>query len=141
MAITQALCNSFKTEIIQGIHLASNDYYIALYTSTASLDKTTTTYTGVLNEVANGNGYLTTGKILTGYSVTLDGDTAILDFSPVTWSASSITARGALIYNHSLAGKNAVCVLSFGSDYSSTNGDFTVTFPVSGAATSLIRIV
>ena len=139
--ITQALCNSAKAEFIQGIHLASHNYYIALFTSSASLDKTITTYTGQGNEVANGNGYLTTGKILTGYSVTLDGDTAIVDFSPVSWTVSTITARGALIYNHSLAGKNAICVLNFVTDFTSTAGTFTVTFPASGAATSLIRIV
>lgn len=141
MAIVQALCNSYKQEIISGIHLAAHDYYIALFTNAASLSKITTAYTGLGDEVV-GVGYTVGGKLLAGFSTSLDGDTAILTFtSPVTWSLATFTARGALIYNNTLAGKNAVAVLDFGMDYTSTHGDFTVTFPVADATHGLIRIV
>jgi hypothetical protein len=144
MAITQALCLSYKQEILQGLHLSTNDYYIALYTSAATLNKSTTTYTGVLNEVSSvGTNYTTGGKLLVGFTTNLINDTAIIDFTTdPEWLASTITARGALIYNDSLAGKNAVAVLEFGGiDYTSTNGSFKITFPVAGEATALIRIV
>lgn len=139
MAITAAACNSFKQEILQGIHLAADTYKIALFTSAATLSKATTAYSAT-GEVANGNGYTTGGATLAGLSVTLDTDTAILDFTTdPTWPAASITARGALIYNSSKSNK-AVAVLDFGSDIVSTNGTFTVTLPAPAAATGLIRV-
>jgi hypothetical protein len=139
MAITAAICNSFKQEILQGVHEASDEYMIALYPSSATLSKATTAYSSS-GEVANGNGYDTGGKLLVGFSVTLDGDTAILDWTTdPSWAAATITARGALIYNSSQSNK-AVAVLDFGGDISSTAGTFTVTLPAPAAATGLIRI-
>jgi hypothetical protein len=138
MAITQALCNSYKKEALEGVHLAADTYKIALYTSTATLSKTTTVYSAT-NEVS-GTGYVAGGAALVGFAAALDGDVAILDFTtnPV-WAAATITARGALVYNSTRSNK-AVCVLDFVSDIISTNGAFTVTFPAAAAATALIRI-
>ena len=139
--IVSGICNSYKTEILQGIHLVTHDYYIALFTDSAVLSKDTTTYIGALNEVSNGNGYTTGGKLLENISIVLDNDTAILDFeTDPLWTASTITARGALIYNSSLVGKNAIGVLNFGIDYSSNNGDFKIQFPLPTDSTALLRI-
>jgi hypothetical protein len=139
MAITAAICNSFKQEILEGIHSSGDTYKLALYTSAATLSKATTAYT-TSGEVASGGGYTTGGVALTGFSVTIDTDTAILDFTTdLVWPSATITARGALIYNSSKSNK-AVAVLDFGADISSTNGNFTITFPVPTAATGLIRI-
>lgn len=140
MAITAAFCNSFKQELLAMTpHTAADVYKIALFTSAATLSAATTAYAAT-NEVANGNGYTTGGATLSGFSVTTDGTTPILDWtSDPSWPASTITARGALIYNSSRANK-ALAVLDFGSDITSTNGTFTVTLPAPTAATGLIRI-
>lgn len=140
MAITAAFCNSFKQELLAMTpHTAADTYKIALYTSAATLSKSTTAYTAT-NEVANGNGYTTGGATLSGFSVTLDSDTAILDWTTdPTWPASTITARGAVIYNSSRSNK-AVAVLDFGADIISTSDTFTVTLPAPAAATGLVRI-
>ena len=139
MAITAAICNSYKQEIMQGVHKAADTYKIALYTSAATLSASTTVYSST-NEVANGNGYTTGGATLTGFSVTIDTNTAVLDFTTdPTWPASTITARGALIYNSSQTNK-AVCVLDFGADITSTADTFTVQFPAATAAAGLVRI-
>ena len=121
MAITQALCTSFKTEILGGTHDLDTDVLkIALYTSSATLDATTTAYSST-NEVS-GTGYTAGGETVSGATITSSGTTAFVDFSDVTWSSSTITARGALIYNSSKSNK-AVAVLNFGSDKSSSNGN------------------
>jgi hypothetical protein len=137
MAITAALCNSYKQEILSGTHSSSDTYKIALYTSSATLSKATTAYSST-NEVS-GTGYSAGGATLSGFATSLDTDTAILDFTDPTWASSTITARGALIYNSSKSNK-AVAVLDFGSDITSTAGTFTVTLPAAAAATGLIRI-
>jgi hypothetical protein len=138
MAITAAICNSFKQEILQGVHEAADTYKIALYTSSATLSKDTTAYTATGE--ASGTGYTAGGEDLAGFSVSLDGDTAILDFTTnPSWADATITARGALIYNSTQANK-AVAVLDFGSDISSTAGTFTVTLPAPTSAAGLIRI-
>ena len=116
----------------------ADTFKIALYTSSATLGASTTAYSGT-NEVANGSGYTTGGNTLTLVSPSLDGTTAILDFNDSVWSAASITARGALIYNSTQSNK-AVAVLDFGADKTSTAGDFTVIFPAAAAATAIIRI-
>ena len=138
MAITAAICNSFKQELLAMTpHTAADVYKIALFTSAATLSKSTTAYAAT-NEVS-GTGYSAGGATLSGFSVTLDTDTAILDWtSDPSWAASTITARGALIYNSSRSNK-AVAVLDFGADITSTNGTFTVTFPAATAAAGLIR--
>jgi hypothetical protein len=139
-AITNALCTSFKEEALQGIHLSGATYNMALYTSAATLGAATTAYTAS-NEVANGNGYTTTGQAMSGYAHSSSGTTAWLTWSsPVRWSSATITARGALIYNATLAGKNAVAVLDFGQDYTSTNGNFDVNLPTADASNAIVRI-
>jgi hypothetical protein len=118
---------------------AADVYKIALYTSTATLSNATTAYTAT-NEVV-GTGYTATGQTLVGFTASLDTNTAILDWTTdPSWPTSTITARGALIYNSSKT-NSAIAVLDFGSDISSTNGTFTVQFPLPAAATGLIRMV
>ena len=139
MAITQAMCNSFKTELLGGTHDLDTDVIkIALYTSSATLDASTTAYS-TTNEVTGSAGYTAGGNTLSGAAITLSGSTAIVDFSDTTWSSATITARGALIYNSSKSNK-AIAVLDFGSDKSSTNGDFTIVFPAADASNAIIRI-
>jgi len=139
MAITQAMCNSFKTELLGGTHDLDTDVIkIALYTSSATLDASTTAYS-TTNEVTGSAGYTAGGNTLSGAAITLSGSTAIVDFSDTTWTSATITARGALIYNSSKSNK-AIAVLDFGSDKSSTNGDFTIVFPTADASNAIIRI-
>jgi hypothetical protein len=138
MAITQAMCNSFKTELLGGTHDLDTDVIkIALFTSSATIDASTTAYS-TTNEVV-GSGYTAGGNTLAGAAISLSGSTAIVDFSDTTWSTSTITARGALIYNSSKADR-AVAVLDFGGDKTSTSGDFTVVFPAADASNAIIRI-
>jgi hypothetical protein len=139
MAITAAFCNSYKRELLEGVHEAADTYKIALYVAAATLNKSTTTYNAA-NEVANGGGYTTGGATLAGFVAALDDDTAVLDFTTdPTWPAATITARGALIYNSTQANK-AVAVLDFGADIISTNDEFKVTFPAATAAAGTLRI-
>jgi len=139
MAISSAVCTSFKEELLGGVHDLDTDVLkIALYTSSASLDATTTVYSSV-NEVANGNGYTTGGETLAGATISSSGTTAFVDFTDVTWSSATITAAGALIYNSSQSDK-AIAVLSFGGDKTSTDGDFTVQFPTADASNAVLRL-
>jgi hypothetical protein len=115
-----------------------NTFKIALFTSTATLGASTTAYSSS-DEVANGNGYTTGGETLTSVSPTTSGTTAYVDFADVTWSASTITANGALIYNNTNSNRAAV-TLAFGSDKSSSNGDFQIIFPTANATDAIIRI-
>ena len=139
MAITQALASSFKQQLLEGIHdfsASTGDVFkIALYTSSATLDSSTTVYTS--SGESSGTGYTAGGQTLTNVGVSLSGTTAYLDFDDVTWAASSISAAGALIYNSTEANK-AVAILSFGGTYTSTNGNFTVTFPAATSSTAII---
>jgi len=140
MAITQAMCTSFKKELLEGIHdfrSGGDTYKIALFTSSASLDASTTTYS-TTNEVT-GTGYTAGGNTLTNVNPTTSGTTAFLDFADTTWSSATITAAGAVIYN-STEGDKAVAVLDFGGDKTSTNGDFTIQFPTANASDAIIRI-
>jgi hypothetical protein len=142
MAISQAMCTSFKVGILGGDFDFSSGtaqtFKIALYTSSASLDAATTAYS-TTNEVV-GTGYSAGGNTLTiSTNPTSSGTTAYLDFADTTWSAATITARGALIYLS--GGSNpAVAVLDFGSDKTSTAGDFTIQFPTADASNAIIRI-
>jgi len=155
MAITQAMTTSFKQEILQGIHNftsgsgggtttttgSGNVFKIALYTSSASLSATTTAYS-TSNEVS-GTNYIAGGNTLTNVTPTTSSTTALTDFADTTWSSSTITARGALIYNSSTTAgtaDRAIVVLDFGADKTSTSGDFTIQFPAAGASTAIIRI-
>ena len=155
MAISQAMCTSFKQEILQGIHNftsgsgggtttstgSGNAFKVALFTSSASLGAGTTAYSS--GNEASGTGYSAGGAALTNVTPTTSSTTALTDFSDVTWGSSSITARGALIYNSSTtagSANRAVLVLDFGSDKTSSSGDFTVTFPTADASSAIIRI-
>lgn len=140
MAITGGVCTSYKQDLFNGVHQPGDSYYICLVTSASTISPSTTTYTGISGEVANGNGYTTGGKALTGRNVSVDTGTVCLDFTDPVWATATITARGALIYNNTAAGKNAICVLDFGQDVSSTNDNFTVDLPAAGAGTSLLRL-
>lgn len=143
MAISQAMCTSFKVGLLNGSFNfgsgTSQVYKIALYTSSATLSAATTAYS-TSNEVT-GTGYTAGGQTLTIAAVpTSSGTTAYLDFSDVTWTSSTITARGALIYLADGATNPAVAVLDFGSDKSSTSGDFTIQFPTADASSAIIRL-
>lgn len=138
MAITQAMCTSFKTELLGGVHDIDTDTIkIALFTSSATLGAATTAYS-TTSEVV-GTGYTAGGNTLTGAAITSSGTTAIVDFDNTTWAASTITARGAMIYNASKADR-AIAILDFGSDKASTDGDFTIQFPVADASNAILRI-
>lgn len=148
MAISQAMATSFKVDLLNGIHAfgttvtrgstTADTFKIALYTSSATLGATTTTYS-VTNEVA-GTGYSAGGNTLSvSQTPTSTSTTAWLDFADTTWSASTITANGALVYNSTQSDK-AVAVLAFGGDKTSTNGDFTVIFPTADSSNAIIRI-
>jgi len=141
MPITQAMCTSFKQELMQALHdfdnPGGNTFKIALYTSSATLGASTTAYSST-NEVS-GSGYTAGGNTLSAVTPTTSGTTAFTDFADTTWSSSTITANGALIYN-STNSNRAVCVLAFGSDKSSSSGDFTIVFPTADATNAIIRI-
>jgi len=155
MAISQAMCTSFKSELLQGIHNfhngsgggtttttgSGNTFKIALFTSSASLAASTTAYS-TSNEVS-GTNYSAGGNSLTNVDPSTSGTTALTDFADSTWSTATITARGALIYNSSTtagSANRAVAVLDFGGDKTSTSGDFTVQFPAADASNAIIRI-
>lgn len=141
MAITQAMTTSFKQELMEGVHdFTTHTFKIALFTSAATLDATTTAYS-TTNE-ASGTGYTAGGNTLTvtGGAVSTSGTTAFIDFADTSWTSASITARGALIYNSSVVGNPAVAVLDFGSDKTSTDGTFTVQFPTADASNAIVRI-
>lgn len=145
MAITQCIPTSFKVDILSAQQNFSalsggpNTFKIALYTSSATLDATTTAYSAT-NEVV-GTGYTAGGATLSiSTAPTSSGTTAYISFSNATWTVSTITARGALIYNNTLAGKNAVAILDFGSDKSTVASTFTVQFPTASSTSAIIRI-
>lgn len=135
------MCTSFKQELMEGVHdFTSHTFKIALYTNSATFNASTTAYTAT-NEVS-GAGYTAGGETLTvvGSVVSVSGTTVYVDFNDVTLASSTITARGALIYNDSVAGDPAVIVLDFGEDKSSSAGDFTIQFPTADASNAIIRI-
>lgn len=136
------LCTSFKAEILRAVHdftaSTGHTFKLALYTNSASFTAATTAYTAT-NEVS-GTGYSAGGATLVSVTPTTSGTTAFCDFADVVFSSSTITARGALIYNSSAAGNPAVAVLDFGSDKSSSNGDFTITMPTADATDAIVRI-
>ena len=141
MAITQAMCTSFKKELLEAVHNFKNSggdtFKIALYTSSASLGATTTAYSAT-NEIS-GTGYTAGGNTLTRVDPSSSGTTGFTDFADTTWSSATITARGALIYNDTDSDK-AVAVLDFGADKTATAGDFTIQFPAADASNAIIRI-
>lgn len=145
MAISQAMCTSFKQELLEGQHdfrTSGHTFNIALYTSSATLGASTTAYT-TSNEVT-GTGYSAGGQALTNVNPTTSSTTAFTDFADETFTTATITARGALIYNTTTGGgtgtTDSVIVLDFGGDKTSTAGDFTVQFPTADASNAIIRI-
>ena len=145
MAITSAICNSFKQEILEAEHnftaSTGNTFNLALYTSSATLGASTTAYTSS-NEITNSSGtaYSAKGKALTSVTPTLDSSTAVCDFADVSWTSASFTANGCLIFNDSHSSDAAVCAIDFGGDKTVTSGTFTVEFPAAAASTAIIQI-
>ena len=148
MAITQAVCNSFKVEILKGLHnftaTTGNTFKLALYDNEATLSKSTTAFQQT-DEVANSGTYSEGGGTLTSVTPTLSSDTAVCDFSPdLSFTSATISAQAAVIYNSStvsgLTTNASVCVLDFGSVKSSTAGTFTITFPAAEATAAILRI-
>ena len=138
MAITQAMCTSFKEDLFNKLQdLDTDTIKIALYTSSATLDASTTAYTAT-NEVT-GTGYSAGGETLANSTVATSGTTAYVDFDNPEWTSATFTARGALIYNDTTAGDNAIAVLDFGGDFTVSSGTFRIVFPAPGA-TAIIRI-
>ena len=141
MAITQAVCTSFKQELLVGTHnftaSSGNTFKLALYTSSASLGASTTAY--VTTGQSSGTNYTAGGANLTSITPVATGTTAVCDFNDLTFGTATVTARGALIYNSSASNKAAV-VLDFGADKTSTAGNFTVVFPSPTATGAIIRL-
>jgi hypothetical protein len=145
MAITSEICNSFKVEILTGTHnftaSTGNTFNLALYTSSATLNKSTTAYSST-NEITNtsGSAYSAKGNALTSVTPVLSTDTAVCDFANTSWSSASFTANGCLIFNDTATGDPAVCAIAFGGDKTVTSGTFTIEFPAASAATAIIGI-
>ena len=153
MAITSAICNSFKQEILVGTHnftaSSGNSFKIALFTSSATLSKSTTAYTAPSDGTATptnthevsstSTGYTTGGNALTSTTPVLSGDTACVKFADTSISSASFTARGCLIYNSSQSNK-AVCAVNFGADKTVTSGTFTIQFPAQTAGNAIVQI-
>ena len=145
MAITSAICNSFKTEILTAVHnftaSTGNTFNLALYTSSATLSKSTTAYSSS-NEITNtsGTAYTAKGNALTSVTPVLSTDTAVCDFSDTSWTSASFTANGCLIFNDSASGDPACCAIAFGGDKTVSSGTFTIQFPTADATDAIIRI-
>ena len=147
MAISQAVCNVFKQELLKGNHDFDGGatYYIALYTSSATMGATTTKYV-TTNEITNSSGsaYTAGGKVCGSPSVTggQNSTTAFVDFDNVSWASASFTANGALIYRQdgSAPTNDAVVVLAFGGDFTASNGTFEIQFPTAGGGSEIIRL-
>ena len=142
MAITQAVCTSFKQEILVETHdftaSTGDTFKIALYTSSATLSASTSAYSAT-NEDSDSGTYSAGGGSLTNVTPTTSGTTALCDFADASFTSATITARAALIYNSSASNK-AVCVLDFGGDKTSTSGTFTVQFPAADASNAILRL-
>ena len=145
MAITSAICNSFKQEILVGTHnltaSSGNTFKIALFTSSASLGASTTAYS-TSNEITNSSGtaYTAGGATLTSVTPTSDSTTAVCDFNDVSYTDATFTANGCMIYNDSASGDPACVVVAFGGDKTVTSGTFTIQFPTADATNAIIRL-
>ena len=140
MAITSAICSSFKQELlVEGHNLTngSDSIKLALYTSSATLGATSTVY--VTTGQSSGTNYSAGGQALTNVTPALSGTTAVCDFADETFSTATVTARGCLLYNSTNSNK-ALCAIDFGGDKTSTAGDFTVVFPSATATGAIIRL-
>ena len=136
------MCTSFKVEILKAVHnftlSTGNTFNIAMYTNSASFTAATTAYTSS-NEVT-GTAYVAKGNTLVNVTPVSTSTTAFTDFGDSTWSSSTITARGAMIFNDTASADPSVVILDFGSDKSSSSGDFTIVFPTGDATSAIIRI-
>ena len=145
MAITQAMCTLFKKDLLLGDHhLDTEDIYIALYTSSATLSAATDGYV-TSGEVANGNGYTTGGNALASKTVAEDSTSGVFDAADPEWTSATFTARGALIYNKTLGdassnARGAIAVLDFGGDFTVAGGTFKIVFPAATASNAIVRI-
>tara|TARA_R100000995_G_C3380803_1_gene75890 strand:+ start:52 stop:489 length:438 start_codon:yes stop_codon:yes gene_type:complete len=144
MAITTSvICNSFKKELLEATHNFSsgsgNSFKLALYTNSATLGKSTTSFT-TDNQVSNTGQYTSGGGALTNGGTSLSTNTAIIDFADRSFTGVTLTARGALIYNDTASGDPAVAVLDFGGDKSASSGTFTIQFPAFTASAAILRI-
>jgi hypothetical protein len=144
MPITQAICDSFKQELFEAVHNFSNPggdtFFLALYTSAATIGAGTTVYTTTGEVSSTGTNYPAAGSALTSVGVGLASSTAFLDFNDLTFPNVTLTARGCLIYNSTDADKS-VAAFDFGADKTATDGDFTVIFPAPTATTAVIRLI
>ena len=141
MAIAQAVCSSFKKELLEGGHefqSGGNTFKLALYDSSANLSAATTSFT-TGGEHANTGQYTSGGGVLTGQQTSLDTTVAIVDFAELSFTGVTLTVRGALIYNTSNNNK-AVAVLDFGGDKTATAGTFTIQFPSFTSTNAILRI-
>ena len=143
LSIDQAVCNSFKAQLLDGDHdfsAAGGDVFkLALYQSNAVLNATTTVFSSV-NEVTPNGTYTSGGGVLTGQQVSLDSATAIVTFSDLSFTGVTLSALGAVIYNTSFGSNAAVCVLDFGAVKTATSGTFTIQFPAFTSAAAILRI-
>ena len=145
MAITSAICTSFKVEILKAVHnftaSSGNTFNIALYDSDASLGASTTAYT-TSEEITNtsGSAYTAKGEALTSVTPVASSTTAVCDFADISWTSASFTARGCMIFNDSASGDPSVCCIDFGGDKTATNGTFTIQFPTADSSDAIIRI-
>jgi len=145
MAITQAMCTSFKKELLEAKHnfllSSGNTFKIALYTSSATMSASTTAY-ATTNEISNtaGSAYSAKGNTLTRIDPSSSGTTALTDFADTSWTTATFTARGALIFNEDTTGDTSVLVLDFGADKSASAGTFAIAFPAADASNAIIRI-
>jgi hypothetical protein len=143
LSIDQAVCNSFKAQLLDGDHdfsSAGGDVFkLALYQSNAVLNATTTVFTST-NEVGDSGTYVSGGGILAGQTVSLDSATGIVTFSDLSFTGVTLSALGAVIYNSSFGSNAAVCVLDFGAVKTATSGTFTILFPAFTAAAAILRI-
>ena len=145
MAITSAVANTFKTEILKAVHnftaSTGNTFNLALYTSSATLSASTTAYSDTA-EITNSSGtaYTAKGNALTSVTPVLDSSTAVCDFADTSWTSASFTANGCLIFNDSASGDPAVCAVAFGGDKTVSSGTFTIEFPAQTAGNAIIQI-
>ena len=154
MAITSAICSTFKKELMTATHnfttTSGNTMRVALIkaqgSQTGTYNATTTSYTtitGNSDELANGNGYTTKGNTLTNVTPTNGTSTtttALTDFADTSWTSATFTTRGCVIYNDSASGDPAVMVIDFGADYSVAGGTFTIQFPTADESNAILRI-
>ena len=152
MGITSSLVNSFKAELLKGLHSfdtsgatpAGSVFKCALYTNSTTIDTTTTAYGGPTNELPATGGYSTGGNTLTNTGVGTTTVTSFTDFSDTSWTSASFTARGCLIYNSStitgLTTDAAVCGITFGGDKTVSSGTFTIQFPTNDSSSAIIRL-